>query len=312
MSRLSDIEIFLAVIERGNLSAAARHLGRSLQSVSRSLAALERHVGAELVRRTTHVAQATEAGSDFYRRVKPALAAIAEARAEAGNSGLGPAGLLRVGGPVLYGPTHLVPVIVRFMERHAGIEVELRLADRFADLHDEGLDLAVRIGELGDSDLKARRLGSMRRVVFGSPGYFARHGRPAHPSELAAHQCVFRSTDREAGIWRFQDGGRALRVKVGGRLRLDNAAASHAAVASGFGIGRVPLWQVRDLVDSGAVEVILAEFEQPPLPIHAVWPASRLPLAKVRLFVEFLAQELAADREPAPACSVSRAALRKR
>ncbi|MER8611675.1 LysR family transcriptional regulator [Mesorhizobium sp. M1136] len=292
MGGFRDIEAFLAVVERGNLSAAARHLSRSLHSVSRSLAALETSVGVELVRRTTHNTQTTEAGHDFYRRVKPALSEIVEAKAEAGKRSAEPFGLLRVGAPVLFGPTYLVPVVARFMERYPRIEVDLKLSDRFVDLIEDELDLAVRIGELRDYDLKARRLGAMRLVIFGAPSYFATYGRPQHPKELANHQCIFRNTDRDAGKWQFLEAGKQLSVNVGARFHVDNAAASHAAVAAGLGIGRVPLWQVRDLVDDGAVEVILAAFEQPPIPIHVVWPATRLPLAKMRVFIDFLVQNL--------------------
>lgn len=292
MDRFGDVEAFLAIVERGNLSAAARHLGRSLQAVSRSLAALEKSVGVELVRRTTHKAQPTDAGYDFYRRVKPALLEIAEAKAEAGNRRAEPAGLLKIGGPELLGPSYLIPIVARFMETHPKVEVELSLSNRFVDLVQEGLDLAIRIGELPDSDLKARRVGAVRRVVFGAPSYFARHGRPHHPRELTEHQCIFRNTDRDAGAWQFQDGGKPLTVKVDGRLHLDNAAASHAAVAVGLGIGRVPLWQIQDFVDSGRVEVILKAFEQPAIPVHIIWPAARLPLAKTRLFIDFLAANL--------------------
>ncbi|PLP60457.1 LysR family transcriptional regulator [Mesorhizobium loti] len=296
MDRFGDVEAFLAIVERGNLSAAARHLGRSLQAVSRSLATLEKSVGVELVRRTTHKTQPTEAGHDFYRRVKPALLEIAEARTEAGNRSAEPSGLLRVGGPELFGPSYLIPVVARFMELHPKLEVELSLSNRFVDLAQEGIDLAIRIGELPDSDLKARRLGAMRRVVFGAPSYFGKHGRPRHPSELAQHPCVFRNTDRDAGAWQFRDGGKSLTVKVDRRLHLDNAAASHAAVAVGLGIGRVPLWQIQDLVDSNTVEVILEDFEQPAVPVHIVWPVARLPLAKTRLFIDFLAANLDIER----------------
>lgn len=292
MDRFGDVEAFLAIVERGNLSAAARHLGRSLQAISRSLAALEKSVGVELVRRTTHKAQPTDAGYDFYRRVKPALLEIAAAKAEAGNRSAEPAGLLKISGPELLGPSYLIPIVARFMETHPKVEVELSLSNRFVDLVQEGLDLAIRIGELPDSDLKARRVGAVRRVVFGAPSYFARHGRPHHPRELTEHQCIFRNTDRDAGAWQFQDGGKPLTVKVGGRLHLDNAAASHAAVAVGLGIGRVPLWQIQDFVDSGRVEVILEAFEQPAIPVHIIWPAARLPLAKTRLFIDFLAANL--------------------
>jgi DNA-binding transcriptional LysR family regulator len=297
MDRLTDIEAFLAIVERGNLSAAARHLKRSLQSVSRSLAGLERSVGVELVRRTTHKTQITDAGEAFYRRVKPAFADIAEAKGEAAQLSAEPSGLLKIGAPVLLGPTYLVPLVARFLESYPKVEVELQLVDRFVDLIEENLDLAVRIGELGVSDLKARRIGRLRRVVFGAPSYLARFGRPNHPRDLVKHQCIFRSADRNAGTWQFLESGKPFSVKVAGRFHVNDAAASHAAVAAGLGISRAPLWQVQGLVDSGAAEVILAAFEHAPIPIHIVWPATRLPPARTRHFIDFLVKRLVLESE---------------
>lgn len=292
MERIDDLEAFLAVVEQGGLTAAARHLRRTLQSVSRSLAALEQGVGVELVRRTTRRSSPTEAGLAFYRRVKPAVAEIREARLEAADRGAEPSGLLRVGAPVLFAPAYVVPVVAEFMKRHPRVEVELVLSDRFADLAGDGIDLAVRIGDLPDSELKARRLGALRRVVFGAPDYFAKHGRPEHPDDLRRHQCIVRTIDREPGRWQFQVEGRPRTVQVAGAFRADTMPAIYAAVTHGLGLGFSPLWQIRDLVDQGRVELVLTEFEPPPVAIHAVWPATRLPLAKTRNFAEFLAARL--------------------
>ena len=294
MDRLDDLAAFIAVVEAGSLTAAARSLHRSLQSVSRSLATLEESVGVSLVQRTTRRSTPTEVGAAFYRRVKPAVTEIQDARLEAGEGRAEPSGPLRISAPVLFAPAHLVPVVAAFMERHPRIEIALKLADRFLDLAEGGVDLAVRIGDLPDSSLMARRLGALRRVAFGAPAYFDRHGRPGHPDELSRHQCVVRTADGEA--WPFRIDGQARMVRVGGRFRADNTAATYAAVALGLGIGFTPLWQIRDLVDRGAVELVLTGFEPPKVPIHAVWPPSRLPAAKVRLFVAFLAERLALDR----------------
>ncbi|MGL4964004.1 MAG: LysR family transcriptional regulator [Inquilinus sp.] len=290
MDRLDDLAAFVAVVEAGGLSAAARDLRRSLQSVSRSLATLEQGLGVALVQRTTRRSTPTDAGLAFYRRVKPALAEILEARAEAAERRAEPSGVMRISAPVLFTPARLVPVVAEFMRRYPRIEVELKLSDRFVELTDGAIDLAVRIGDLPDSALKARRLGALRRVAFGAPEYFDRHGRPQHPDELAGHQCVVRTAEGEA--WPFRVGGRTRTVRVSGRFRADNTAATYAAVAGGLGIGFTPLWQIRDLVDRGAVEPILTEYEVPKVPIHAVWPATRLPPAKTRLFVDFLAETL--------------------
>ncbi|MGO4712641.1 LysR family transcriptional regulator [Bradyrhizobium sp. 2TAF24] len=291
--RLDDIAIFLAVVEQGNLTAAARHLGRPLQSVSRQLGALERALGVELVRRTTHHSQPTEAGLAFYRRVKPALAEIADAGLEAANRGAEPSGTLRLGASVLFAPVFVVPLIARFMARHPKVMVDLRLSDRFVDMIEDGLDLAIRIGEPGDTDLKARRLGALRRVVFAAPSYLAARGRPRHPHDLAEHACVIRSTDPDSQRWAFMIDGRLAHVRVDGAFRSDNTMAVQAAVAEGLGLGTAPLWQLRALLQAGAVEIVLADYELPPVPIHVVWPPSKLLAARTRLFIDHLAAGLA-------------------
>lgn len=296
MERLYDLEAFLAVVEKGSLTGAARQLGRSLQAVSRSLATLEAAVGAELVRRTTRRSAPTEIGTAFYQRVKPAFGEIQEAKLEAANRRARPSGLLRIGGPVHFGPAYLVPVIAAFMDRHAEIEIDLKLSDRFVDLAAENLDMVVRIGDLPDSAMTARRLGDLRRVFFGAPAYFAAHGRPEGPADLARHQCIVRTIDEAVPAWPCRVNGRQKTVAVSGRFRTDSSAAMYGAVARGLGIGFTPLWQVRDLVDRGIVELVLTEHEPPTIPIHAVWHGSKRPLARARLFIDFLVEQLAWER----------------
>lgn len=296
MDRLDDLEAFLAVVEKGSQTAAARHLRRSLQSISRSLATLERSVGVELVRRTTRQSNVTEAGRAFHDRVKPALLEINDAKLAAADTRMEPSGMLRIGAPVLFGPAYVTPAIVAFMRRYRGIEVELKVSDRMVDLLEVGLDLAVRIGEMPGSSFKARRLGNLRVVAFGSPAYFSNHGRPKHPDDLTRHQCVLRQSEGPRETWAFRVDGRRKAVQVHGRFRSDSTAATHAAIARGLGIGLAPLWQIRSLVDSGEVEVVLEDFEVAKIPIHAVWPASKVPLSKTRLFVDTLAAHLKRER----------------
>jgi len=164
------------------------------------------------------------------------------------------------------------------------------------DLLEDGLDLAVRIREMPDSGLMTRRLGELRVVAFASPGYLARHGRPKHPDDLVRHQCVLRHAQGSSETWTFRVGGRRRKVRVQGRFRSDSAAATHAAVASGLGIGLTPLWQIRTLVDRGVVEIVLERFEDAKIAIHAVWPSSKMPSAKTRLFVDALAAHLKRER----------------
>lgn len=292
MDRLDDLRAFVAIVDRGSLTSAARQLGRSLQSVSRSLAALEREIGVELLRRTTRRSAPTQAGIALFRRVKPALAEIDAAALDAADKRAEPSGLLRVSSSSAFAPLYLVPVIAAFLEVHSQVELELELSDAYVDLIERGFDLAVRIGELPDSGLMAKRLADLRRVVFASPGYFAAHGRPKRPEDLARHQCLLRTAARDGDAWPFTIDGRLRKIKVGGRFRTSGATAANEAAVQGLGIANAPLWQVRPLLDQRRVELALTRFEPPPIPLHAVWPASRMLPAKTRLFVDFLAAEL--------------------
>lgn len=296
MHRLEDLDAFVAIVEEANLTAAARRLRRSLQSVSRSLATLERSIGIELIRRTTRQSNPTVAGLEFYNRVRPALLEINDAGIEAANQRAEPAGLLRIAASVLFAPIYLMPVIAAFMQRYPKVEIELRLSDRFVDLIDEGVDLAIRIGDLPDSNLRAKRLGELRRVVFGSPTYFAKYGRPTHPEDLIQHQCIIRRPDTAAETWPFLIDGEVKAIRVTGRLRTDSTAATYAAATLGLGLGFTPLWQIRRLVDHGELDVVLTDYETSKVPIHAVSPATKIPLPKAQLFTEFLERRLKSER----------------
>jgi DNA-binding transcriptional LysR family regulator len=296
MNRIEDLQAFVAVVDSGGLTAAARQLGRSLQSISRSLAALEREVGVELVHRTTRRSNPTDAGLGFHRRVSAALAEIEAARLETANLRAEATGLLRIAASSVFAPIYIVPALPEFLAAHPKIEVDLDLSDGFVDLVDGGYDLAIRIGELPDSSLKARLLANSRRVVFASPCYLSRHGRPKRPEDLARYQCLVRTAAREGNAWPFKLDGRIKTVKVAGRLRASGAVAVNEAAVEGLGIACAPLWQVRSLVDRGSVELLLTSFEPPPIPIHAVWPATRLLPAKTQIFVDFLAVRLKDQR----------------
>jgi DNA-binding transcriptional LysR family regulator len=296
MDRIEDLQAFVAVVEKGSLTAAARQLGRSLQSVSRSLAALERGIGVELVRRTTRRSTPTEAGLAFHRRLSAALAEVEAATLEASNRGLQVTGLLRITSSTAFAPLYVVPAVRAFLEAHPKLDVELDLSDRYVDLIGEGFDLAIRIGELPDSNLTAKHLADLRRVVFAAPSYLAKHARPRRPEDLVHHECIVRTVARDGNAWPFIVDGRRKVVKVAGRFRTSGALAANEAVAQGIGIGNAPLWQVRALVDRGDVELILTRFEPSPVPIHAVWTATPVLPAKVRMFIEFLAARLKDER----------------
>jgi DNA-binding transcriptional LysR family regulator len=296
LDRIEDFQAFVAIVEKGSLTAAAKQLGRSLQSVSRSLAALEGDLGVELVARTTRRSAATEAGLAFYRRVGAALSEIEAAKLETANRSSEAAGLLRIASSTVFAPLYVMPAVSAFLKLYPKVHVELDLSDSYLDLIENGYDLAIRLGELPDSSLKARRLANLRRVVFAAPEYLAKHGRPREPDDLVRHECIIRTTARDSNAWPFVVGGRLKTVKVAGRFRSSGAQAVNEAAAQGLGIANSPLWQVRPLVDRGAVELVLTRFEPPPMPVHAVWPTTRLLPAKTHLFVEHLAARLKAER----------------
>jgi DNA-binding transcriptional LysR family regulator len=292
MNRIEDYQAFVAIVEKRSLTAAAHHLRRSLQSVSRSLAALEHDIGVELIRRTTRRLSPTDAGLAFYRRLNTALAEIEAAKLETSNQRAQATGLLRISGSNVFSPLYVVPALTEFLAAHHGLEAELELSDGYVDLIGEGYDLAVRIGELPDSTLKSKLLARSRRVVFGAPSYFAKNGRPQSPEDLLRHECIVRTAARDANAWPFKVDGRLKTINAAGRFRTGGALAANEAAVRGLGIANAPLWQVRSLVDRGDAELILTGFEPPPTAIHAVWPATRLLPARTQFFIEFLAKHL--------------------
>jgi DNA-binding transcriptional LysR family regulator len=296
VDRIADFQAFVAIVDKGSLTAAAKQLGRSLQSISRSLATLEGDLGVELIARTTRRSAATEAGLAFYRRVGAALSEIEAAKLETSTRRSEPVGLLRITCSTVFAPLYVVPAVCAFLESHPKVDIDLDMSDGYVDLISQGFDLAIRIGELPDSSLKARRLADLRRVVFAAPDYFAKHGRPKVPGDLAGHQCLVRTSARDSDAWPFLVGGRLKAVKVAGRFRSSGALAVNEAAVQGLGIANAPLWQVRALVDRGVVELVLTRFEPPRVPVHAVWPATRLLPAKTQLFLNYLAARLKAER----------------
>lgn len=295
MMTLGNYEAFIAVVDCGNLTKAAKRLGRSLQAVSRALAALEKDLGVRLVQRTTRRVQLTSAGVNFYGRLKTALADIESARAEAAAGGAEIAGHLRLGAPTLFAPAYVVPAVVPFMDRHPAVSIELVAADEFQDPIAESLDLVVRIGELADSRLTARRIAMLRRVAFAAPGYLARHGRPSRPSDLRDHACIVRTLALVPLHWSFCGPDGEELVEVRPRFSSTSAAVCNEAVAQALGIGIAPLWQVRGLLDAGRIELLLTDFEPEPTPVHLVWPSHDLLPARTRSLIDFPAARLPAD-----------------
>ncbi|UTY59290.1 LysR family transcriptional regulator [Massilia sp. erpn] len=296
MESLDDYLNFIAIVDAGSLTAAARNSGRSLQSVSRSLATLEAALGAQLIQRTTRKLHTTPAGAAFHERMRLVLADIAAARAEVRSETRVVSGSLRVGGPALFGSTYLAGMAASFMQRWPEVKIDLVLGDRHADLVADKLDLAIRLGALPDSSLHARPLGNLRRVFFASPSWLRTHGQPETPEALANLPCVVRTIGRDSNRWPYILDGEVRHVRVAGAFRANDAAACNEAVACGAGAGMAPYWQVRRLLDEGRVTLMLANYEPPPIPVQAVWHASaRLP-ARTRLLIDHFALQFSSLR----------------
>jgi len=292
-AKLHDYEAFIAIVDTGNLTRAAAGLRRSLQSVSRSLAALEAQLGVVLIRRTTRTAQPTEAGLAFHRRVSAAFRELALAEAELYDASGTLSGTVRVAGSAFFVGHHVVPIIRDFSLQHPGVKFDLRISEEFADPIRIGVDLMIRIGQLPSSLMNSRKIASLRRVAIASPSYIAQRGRPETPADLARHSCLIRSSAQDARAWTFQarDGTPHV-VSAQGVFEADNAYVTMHAALAGMGIVVIPFYHVRQYVETGLAEVLLDDFTLAPLSAHAVWPAGARTPSRVRRFVDLLAQQL--------------------
>jgi DNA-binding transcriptional LysR family regulator len=296
MDLLSGMRLFARVVETGGFSTVARESRTSQPTISRTIAALEAHLGVRLLNRSSRAVTLTDDGRQFYQRARAALEAVAEAEGSVGSRRGKPSGLLRLGTPVAFGRLHVVPLIPKFLERHPNVNVELVMNDGFVDLVGEGLDLAVRVGNLEDPSLIARPIGVTRRVTVAARSYLDQRGIPSTPADLAQHDCVVYTRLSTGQRWHFEGSEGPAQVDVRGRFSADNSEAVREAVIGGAGIAVLPVWLFKDEIDRGLVQLILEQFEPTPLPIHAVYPSRRLLSAKVRAVIDFLAAEFAKIR----------------
>jgi DNA-binding transcriptional LysR family regulator len=292
MDKLRAMQVFVQIVEAGSLTGAAAVLGMSGPAVVRSLAALERAIGVRLLQRTTRRSSLSDEGRDYYERCKRVLAAVDEADTSMSARRSEPHGRLRITAPATYGRMHVAPIVNAFIAKYPAVEVDLLLLDRVVDLIEEGLDAAVRIGELPDSTLVARALGETRRVVCAAPAYLRRAGVPKTPAELQAHRCIVFSGLAAANEWAF--GAKRQRVAVRPVLRTNQVDAALDACIRGLGCGQFLSYQVEAALREGRLKRLLKEYEPPPLPIHIVYPHAR-PSSNVRAFID-LAQPFQVTR----------------
>jgi DNA-binding transcriptional LysR family regulator len=292
-AKLQDYEAFIAIVDTGNLTRAAVHLRRSLQSVSRSLTALEAQVGVVLVRRTTRTAQPTEAGLAFHRRLNAAFREIALAEADLSDSSETLRGTLRIAGSAVFVGGYVVPTIRDFSLQHPGVRFDLRISEEFTEPVRTGVDIMIRIGRLPPSRMQSRKITSLRRVAIASPSYVAQRGRPETPTDLARHSCIIRTSAQDARSWTFRAlDGTSHRVPVKGVFEADNAHVTMHAVLAGMGIAVLPFYHVREAVEAGLAEVVLDDFTLAPMLAHAVWPSGTRTPSRVQRFVDCLTRRL--------------------
>jgi DNA-binding transcriptional LysR family regulator len=292
MDRLEDLRLFVQVAESRSFSRAAEKLNLSKSVASRRLADLEERLGVRLLNRTTRSISLTQAGQGFFQRVGPILAELAEAEMAVTSEVTAPRGVLKLAVPMSFGIRHLGPAITMFMERWPDVEVSMDVSDRFVDLVEEGYDVALRIGQLKDSSLIARRICPIRMVVCASPAYLKARGVPQTPDDLQNHDHLVYSGRSQPGLlpFRVAPGSDELRmVRVQGRLCINNGDLLREAARAGMGIIDQPTFIVGDDLLSGALQPVLLDYVPTLGAMHCVYPANRHLSPKVRAFVDFIA-----------------------
>lgn len=288
MDRMTAMETFVAVVEAGSFSAAARRLNVGQPAVSKSIAQLEERVGARLLLRSTRGLNTTDAGQRFYEHAKVAIDEAEEAEHAARQSSESLSGRLRVSAAVTFARLHILPALKGFLDEHPQLEIDIVLDDRNIDLFEEGMDVALRMGALDDSAMTARRIARSPRFVVGTPAYFAEAGMPATPADLSGHQAIVYSQRGGGESWSFSQNGKEVAVVVSGRVRVSAAEGIRTAVLSDMGIAIASQWMFEPELADGTVRAVLTDWQLPPVDLWAVFPSGRRVTSKARAFVAFV------------------------
>ena len=293
MDRLTALAVFRQVVERGSFAAAALYLKLSAAAVSKNIGELEAHLAVRLLNRTTRSMSLTEAGQRYYEQVARILDDLQQADSSLGELQATPSGTLRVSAPMSFSLVCLADAIPRFLARYPELTLDLQLDDRRVDMIAEGFDLAVRGSDrLEDSSLVARPLLTLRHVLCAAPQYLRRHGTPQVPEDLQALECVQFSLSGHAREWVFQRGEQVRRLEVCGRYSVNSSLALCAALRAGHGISLVPEIYVRDDLAQGRLQPLLEDWQMMQTQLYAIYPSRRQLQAKVRVFIDFLLEEL--------------------
>ncbi|RNF32361.1 LysR family transcriptional regulator [Massilia aurea] len=295
MDQIHLMNVFVAVGEEEGFAAAARRLDLSPAAVTRAIAGLEENLGVKLLLRTTRNVRLTEAGRRYLDDTRAILASIDEANEAAAGVNAAPKGNLSVTASVLFGKTFVMPCIVQFLNEYPEVEVSALFLDRIVNLVDEGIDVAVRIGHLPDSSLKALRVGQVRRVLCASPEYLERQPLPQHPADLLRHTVIAATGISPRVEWKFGAVDDPTMVRLRPRLTVTSNDAAIEAACAGLGICRLLSYQIADQLTAGRLKIVLSEYEEAPWPVHLVHRESKFGSSKVRNFIDLLADHLRAN-----------------
>ncbi len=292
MDKFGAMAILLKVVEAGSLSAAAKRLDMPLATVSRRIAELEAHLKTRMLNRSSRRLSLTEAGRLYVEASKRILEQVEDAERAAMGVHKDPKGYLTVTAPIVFGRVHMIPVIAEFLTEYPDIDLKLVLADRLLDLLESDIDVALRIGELGDSSLIASRVGTARRITCASPSYLATHGRPQKPEDLRDHFCVTFDNLASPQAWRFSSPKGDVLAPIRSRLTVTTAEAAVEGAITGLGLTRVLSYQIMEAKRAGRLETVLEDYELPPWPINLVYAGQQLLPKKLRAFLDFAGPRL--------------------
>jgi DNA-binding transcriptional LysR family regulator len=296
MNQFHLISVFVAVVDTEGFAAAARKLNLSPPAVTRAINDLERQLGVRLLTRTTRVVRVTEAGERYVQDCRRIMAELIEANESVAGSHAEPRGQLTITASALFGARYVMPVVTEYLQRYSQVSVACLFLDRVVNMMDEGVDIAVRIGELPDSSMQAMRVGDVRRIVCAAPAYLEKRGAPNTPDELITHDIVSANAVTRRPEWRFEKAGVAHNVKLQPRIVTSTNDSAIAAVLNGFGITRLLSYQVADYLADGRLVVLLDEFEAAALPVHVVHREGRYATPKVRALLDRLVAQLRANQ----------------
>src|SRR5579863_9157033 len=292
MNKLQAMQVFVRVVETGNLTRAADGLQLPKATVTTLIQQLEAELGVKLLNRTTRKVSVTADGAAYYPRCLAILAQVRETEESLGQRHASPRGRLRVEVPTLMARLVIVPALPSFFARYPDIELELGCSERRADLIEEGIDCAVWSGELEDSTLIARRVGLLYFGTCASPAYLAAHGQPRHPDELASHRCINHFSPRTGKTfdWVFAKNGARIQTSLRGHVALDDENSYLAAAEAGLGLAQIPVFVLKEALERGTLELVLGDWFPEPAPLHVVYPQNRHLSSKIRVFVDWVAE----------------------